>query len=129
MKVLLLSIGILITYFSFSQDYSVQLIPDSLKLNANAVKRMEEIYVSIESTKKVMVRRKYAITVFNKRGAAFAAYYNSYSSLKKLNSIEGSLYDAAGKKIGTVKRKEIEDVPYSDGFSLMQDNRIKSHQF
>jgi hypothetical protein len=129
MKVLLLSIGILITYFSFSQDYSVQLIPDSLKLNANAVKRMEEIYVSIESTKKVMVRRKYAITVFNKRGAAFAAYYNSYSSLKKLNSIEGSLYDAAGKKIGTVKRKEIEDAPYSDGFSLMQDNRIKSHQF
>lgn len=129
MKVLLLSIGILILCSSYGQDYSVQLIPDSLKQNANAVKRMEEIYVTIESTKKVMVRRKYAITVLNKQGAAYAAYYNSYSSLKKLNSIEGSLYDATGKKIATVKRKDIEDEPYSDGFSLMQDNRIKSHQF
>ena len=81
MKALLLSFSMLIFCFSYGQDYSVQLIPDSLKLNANAVKRMEEIYVTIESTKKVMVKRKYAITVLNKQGAAYAAYYNSYSSL------------------------------------------------
>jgi hypothetical protein len=116
-------------FFSQAQSYSINLIPDSLKVNSYAVKRMEEIYVSIESNKKVTVKRKYAITVFNKQGAAYAAYYNSYSSLKKLVKIDGALYDASGKKIADVNRKDIEDAPYSDGFSLMQDNRIKSHQF
>ena len=129
MKDILLIICFFSSLFSYSQSYSVNLIPDSLKTNSHAVKRMEEIYVTIESNKKVIVKRKYAITVFNKQGATYAAYYNSYSSLKKLIKIDGSLYDASGKKIADVKRKDIEDAPYSDGFSLMQDNRIKSHQF
>lgn len=111
------------------QSYAIELIPDSLLKNSVAVKRMEEIQVIIYSTKRIVVKHKYAITILNEEGDKYAGYVNSYSSLKNLMHIDGNLYDANGKKIASVKKKDIEDVAYSDGFSLMRDDRLKSHRF
>ncbi|NCI50675.1 DUF3857 domain-containing protein [Sediminibacterium roseum] len=112
-----------------AQNYAVALIPDSLIKDANAVKRMEEIRVTMKSLDKVIVKRHYAITILNEKGDRYAQYQNNYSSLEGLSDITGSLYDASGKKIQSVKRKDIMDVPVSDGASLMNDDRIKAHNF
>lgn len=113
----------------FGQDYNVSLIPDSLKLNADVVKRDEEIHVSIKSMDKVIIKRKYALTILNSNGDAHARYYNYYSSLEGLSDISGILLDASGKKIRSVRRNDIVDMSVADGMSLMLDDRIKVHNF
>lgn len=112
-----------------AQVYNVQLIPDSLKKNAHAVKRMEELHVIIKALNKVVVTNKYAITILDEQGDQESGYINSYSSMQDLSSIEGNLYDAFGKKLKSVKKKDIIDASNSDGFSLMLDSRIKKHNF
>lgn len=112
-----------------AQDYNVNSIPDSLKQNTHAVKRLEELRVIIKSNNTVIIKHKYAITVLDEQGDGFAEYSNTYSMLEELSNIDGHLFDANGKKLKSVKKKDIEDVPTSDGFSLMQDDRIKRHNF
>lgn len=112
-----------------AQNYSVALIPDSLIKNAHLVKRMEELRVNIKSINKVVVTNKYAITILDEQGEDASGYINAYSSMRDLSSIEGNLYDASGKKLKSVKKRDITDAPSSDGFSLMLDNRYKRHNF
>jgi len=112
-----------------AQNYSVSQIPDSLKLNAHVVKRLEELHVIIKSINKVIVKHKYAVTILDEQGDDYAEYTNNYSSLEDLSNIDGNLFDAVGKKLKSVKRKDIADAPVADGFSLMLDDRIKKHNF
>lgn len=111
------------------QDYNVSLIPDSLIKNANAVKRFEELRVVIKSTGKAVVYHKYAITVFNENAGWCAAYQNSYDKLQSLSDISGYLFDASGKKLKSVKKKDIADASYTDDEALVTDNRYKRHDF
>ncbi len=129
MKKLLLAILFLSSIKSFSQKYNVSAIPDSLKKNADAVKRFEELKVTIKSKSKGVVIHKYAITILNEAGAKFASYQNSYDKLQSLENISGHLYDASGKEIKSVKKKDIADYSAFDNVSLISDNRIKRHNF
>lgn len=113
----------------YAQNYAVSAIPDSLLKNSNAVKRFEEIIVTLSENGTLTTTHKYAITILNEAADKYAWYQNYYSKLRKLNNIEGSLYDAKGVKLKEVKRKDIIDVPGSDGFSLMLDDRVKAHNF
>lgn len=112
-----------------AQDYNVALIPDSLRKNADVIVRNYEMHVQVKAMDKVIIKRKYAVTILNENGDEYAVYYNSYDPQQPLSDIDGNLYDAAGKKLKNVKRKDIQDVPLQDGFSLMRDTRIKSHNF
>ena len=123
-------IFLIMAYLSVTaQDYNVVLIPDSLKTDADAVLRSEYLEVHIKSLEKTIVKHKYAITIFNEAGAEYANYYNRYDTKSPLYDISGTLYDATGKKLKTVKRKDIVDVSLQDGMSLMLDDRIKAHNF
>lgn len=112
-----------------AQDYNVNRIPDSLKENANAVKRMEELKIIIKSPGKAIVQHKYAITILNEAGDKFASYENNYDKLQSLYDISGRLFDASGKEIKSSKKKDISDIGYNDPISVMTDNRIRSHDF
>ncbi len=129
MKPFLIFIFLSAAFAVTAQNYNVSAIPDSLKENANAVKRMEEFHVIIKSLDKVIVKHRYAITILNEKGDEYAEYSNNYSSLEGLSDISGNLYDASGKKIQSVKKKDISDVSIADGESLMLDDRIKRHNF
>src|SRR5690242_8489009 len=100
---LLIAVGLLTTIAS-AQDYNVALIPDSLKANANVVNRMEELRVIIKDVGKAIIKHKYAITVFNESGDQYAMYSNSYRKMESLYDIDGNLYDAAGKRLKSVKK-------------------------
>ncbi len=128
MKQLLLII-VLFPLFVAAQNYNVNQIPDSLKNGADVVKRLEELWVTIKSPSKATIKHKYAITVLNEAGDGFAYYSNSYDKLQSLQDITGHLYDADGKELKKVKKKDIQDVSSDDDMSLMTDNRIKRHTF
>ncbi|MES2329095.1 MAG: DUF3857 domain-containing protein [Bacteroidota bacterium] len=113
----------------FSQDYRASLIPDSLKLNANAVKRFEELHIIIKGIDKAVIKHKYAITVLNEDGDDFAYYVNSYSNLRSLSDISGRLLDADGKVLKTIKKKDISDMSTSDDETMLTDTRVKRYAF
>ena len=129
MKKYLLWLMMVVCTSSMAQNYDVKLIPDSLVQNADAVTRFEEMRLTIYSTSSAKITHKWAVTVYNEAGSRYAAYSNSYSPMHDLSNISGELYDASGIKLKSVKRKDIADMSMEDGFSLMQDTRIKQHNF
>ena len=109
--------------------YAVQLIPVQLLQKANAVKRMEEIKIEIKDASNATITNKYAITILNASGEDAAEVQELYDQFINIQGINGSLYDAAGKKIKSLKKADINDYSGNDGFSLALDYRIKKHNF
>lgn len=112
-----------------SQNYSVQTIPDSLTKNADAIKRFEEVKISISDIDKAVIHHKYAMTILNDAGKKYSVYSNNYSKLVSLSDIDGDLYDASGKHLKNVKKKDIADFDDDDEMTLATDARIKAHNF
>lgn len=129
MKFFLIIIVLALSMVCNAQGYAVSLIPDSLMENVNVVKREELIYVTIKSPSKATVKRKYAVTILNEKGDNYATYFNSYSKLVSLSDITGKLYDAQGKLIKSIKKKDIADMSMGDDVSLLTDDRSKSFSF
>jgi len=109
--------------------YPVSAIADSLKKGANVVKRTEEIDFEVISTKSSKMHYKYAFTILNENGDKYAGFSESYNKFKHIESIEGFLYDKDGKLLKKVKTKDLTDVSAVDNISLIDDNRVKHHNF
>ncbi len=115
--------------FAADGDYAVSKIPEVLLKNADAVKRMEEIRFEVQDIGKSRKYHKYALTVLNEKGDKYAMEVIGYDKLREVKSIEGSLFDADGKKIKGLKKGEIKDLSATDDISLIDDSRIKVHGF
>lgn len=112
-----------------AQKYSVSSIAPALLKNASVVKRSEELKITIKSSSLAVIKHKYAVTILNEAGASNAGYANYYNKMRDLSSISGSLYDANGKELKSVKKKDIADFSSNDDISLMTDSRYKTHNF
>lgn len=129
MKQKILLILLFFPFILTAQDYRVSLIPDSLKVNANAIKRIEEIHVLIKGIDKAIVKSKCAYTILNEAGEKFAYYSNYYDKFRSLSDITGRMFDADGKLLKSIKRKDISDVSVNDEESMVTDARTKRFAF
>ena len=112
-----------------AQSYNSLLIADSLTKNANVVCRYKELRVEIKDPGKARIYRKHAYTILNEAGDRYSFFYTHYDKFNDINDIDGSLFDAAGKQLKNVKKKDIEDLSGNDDISLMVDTRYKAHSF
>ncbi len=110
-------------------DYAVSGIPASLLKNANAVKRAEEITFEITEGNRAKCRHMVAFTILNEQGEKWSYFGEAYDKLRSITSFNGTLYDASGKKIKSLKRSDIKDVSGYNEESLADDNRVKWHSF
>src|SRR5690349_18413596 len=94
-----------ISILSFAGDpvYPVSTIPASLLKDADIVKRKEEVQFEIVNTHETITRRLYALTILNESGLDAAQFVAGYDKLRKIQSIEGSLYDAKGQLLKKLK--------------------------
>ncbi len=131
MKNLLLLAFTLVVLKTHAADikYPVSAIPAPLKENANVVKRMEDFYFEIKGNSEAVVKRKFALTILNEKGDAHAALVLWYDKFRQIRSIEGCLYDAQGRLLKKLKSKDIKDQSAVDNNNLMDDSRVKSHNF
>lgn len=111
------------------KNFAVWGISPAMKKNAHAVKRMEETIFHIIKTDETIFRKKWAITVLDEKGDSYAQFEEYYDKLSSIKSIDGSLFDANGKKLKDLKNKEISDVSAVNENNLIDDNRKKTHQF
>lgn len=129
-------LSVFILFFSFclpasaaDGDYAVSKIAPALLKNANAVLRLEEQRFEFINPGKAAYKNRYVITVLNENGDYWAGYWEYYDKFQKIESIEGILYDAMGKQLKKIKTKDAEDVSGVADFSLIDDNRVKRHNF
>lgn len=121
----LLSIG---PAFAGDPIYPAMLIPDSLKKNAHAVTRLEEVTVKVNDPRDVRMTMHYIVTVLDAEGEKFAYFAGGYDKLTEIRSIKGTLYDGLGLPIKKLKQSDIQDLSGTGG-DLMTDDRIKRHVF
>jgi hypothetical protein len=112
-----------------AQQYEGVLIPDSLKKNADVVKRYEEKIIEIKSIGKAVEKERHVYTVLNEDAERFGSYTSFYNKFISIDNISCTLYDALGKKIKHIKKSDMDDRSYFDGFSLMNDARYKTTDF
>ena len=112
-----------------AQQYSVLLIPDSLIKNANVVKRYDEITLEIKSPAKAVQREHHVYTILDEKAEYYARITSFYGQFNSINYVNGTLYDASGKVQKHIKKKDMDDYSYADGFSLMNDERYKTANF
>ena len=128
-SIIFLTIGNFVFAHNGDDDYAVSKISPVLRLNANAVLRFEQITFEVISTKEAVEKNHYVVTILNENGDDWAEFSEYYDKLRKINSIEGFLYDANGKLLKKVKMKDMQDLSGVSDMSLMEDNRIKRHNF
>jgi len=115
--------------FAGDGSFAVGTISQVLKTDANAVKRMEEIRFDLTNLSKPKLYKKFAITILNENGDKYAFFHEWYNKFKEISSISGTLYDEQGKKIRSLKKDEIKDLSGTGEESLIEDFRIKYHNF
>src|SRR5215510_12944431 len=132
MKRLILISGFVINaliLFAGDGEYAVSKIPAALLKNANAVLRFEDVKFEMVSTKEAIETNHYVITILNENGDNWAEFEEYYDKLREINSVEGYLYDANGKQLKKMKFKDLQDLSGTGESSLIEDNRVKSHNF
>lgn len=115
--------------FANNGDYAVSNIPAALLANANAVIRLEEERFNLVNEGEAISQRTFVVTILNENGDKFSGFFDYYNSFRDIRSVEGNLYDASGKKIRSLKKKDIQDLSGVSEGSLMDNDRIKQHSF
>lgn len=126
---MLLLIAFCNTSFGKDGDYAVSKIPSALKEKANVVKRSEILRFEITEDNKAIYYRKVAYTILNENGEKWSYFGEAYDKLSSVGSFEGTLFDAEGNKLKSLKKSDIKDVSGSDESNLADDNRLKWHSF
>lgn len=110
--------------FSQKLDYSIQSVPDSLKQNANAVIRFNQLDILITSQENMKITTKRVVSVYNEKGMGAIDAIEWYDKSTKVTSVEATVFDENGKEIKRIKRKDFRDQCVIDGSTLFSDNRI-----
>ncbi|MEZ4977089.1 MAG: DUF3857 domain-containing protein [Flavobacteriaceae bacterium] len=128
MRSVFLILFYIVTSTVFSQDgisLGVGKIPEELTTGANAVVRLASMEINILSQDKMLIKNKRIVTVLNSNGDSKVGAVYHYDSNNKLKVLEAMVYDAMGKEIKKIKKKDFADVSATDGFSLYTDSRLK----
>lgn len=129
MKQLIIYLSLFVTIKATAQSYNISLISDSLIKNANVVCRSNELRIEIKEPGKAKIYRKRVFSILNEAGDKYSFFYTYYDKFNDINDIDGTLYDASGKELKNVKKKDIEDLSGNDNSNLMVDTRFKVHSF
>lgn len=121
--------GLILASVKLHAQYPVAVIPDSLTKDARVVTRLDEKTIELKSPGKASVHEHHVFTIMSESGKAFGSYVADYDKFKSLNDVSGTLYDANGKEIKHVKKKDFADESGSGDETLMTDTRYKVFNF
>ena len=126
MKTIINFLLILLPAFLFSQEINLSAlgIADELKENSNAVVRLNQVDIKIKSQRLMQIKQKRVITILNEYGVSNIDALEYFDKNSKILKIEATVYNAFGKEIKSIRRKDFKDVSVGDGFSVFNDNRM-----
>jgi len=110
--------------FGQKSEYPTSTIPDSLKQNANAVVRLNQLDINITSQKSMTIKSIVVTTVLNELGLQSLDLVESYDKNRRISKVVATAYDAFGREIKVYRRKDFRDNSVADGVSIFNDNRM-----
>lgn len=121
---LLVSIFFSTILFSQNNNLSILGIPEQLKEHANSVIREQTISIEIKSISSMLINTHKTITVLNEKGLNNIDIGEQYSKSWTVNNIQAQIYDAFGKEIKKLKKKDFLDISASDDSPGIVDERL-----
>ena len=104
-------------------EYSVANMPVEL-LESDAVVRNHTIEYDIKSPAKARLYERRVITMLDDESDLNELHIH-YDKFRKVENISAKLYDAKGKLIRKISKKEIKDYSAISSYSIYEDSRIK----
>lgn len=104
--------------------YSALTIPDSLKKGADAVFRLDEDIIEIQSPSKYTRTTHQIVTLLNKDAAGHFYLSEWFDKFNTVSDIEVKQYNSLGMEVKKWKKKDFETVAYNDYMSLHTDDKI-----
>ena len=104
-------------------EYTAFNIADSLKQNANAVVRLNQVAIDVLSQRDMTISTVRTITVLNEKGLSAIDAIENYNKTTTIKDIEATIYDGFGKEIKKIKRKDFKDQSAVGGSTLFSDSR------
>ena len=128
MKIKTFQFAIILIFFVFKiqaqkNEYPLLLIADSLKENADAIVRLNQLDIHISSQRNMNIKTRRVITIFNKNGLSAIDAFENYNKRTYVKSIEVKVIDAFGNEIKRIKKKDFKDVSAISGSTLFSDSR------
>ncbi len=111
--------------YSQESNYQSLIINKSLIQDANAVVRLNETTININSINELVVTKKRVVTVLNELGNRNVNAMEWYDDSEKITNIQAVVYDYLGKEINKYKQKDFEDVSAVSGGTLYSDSRVQ----
>jgi hypothetical protein len=111
------------TLFAQKLEYNTLIISDSIKENANAVVRLNQIDIVIASQRSMKINTKRIVTVLNENGLSAIDAGEYYDKKTSVNSILATVYNVLGTEIKKIKRKDFRDQCVIDGITIFSDSR------
>lgn len=115
---------VVLSFWSFSQDYSVTSIPENLLVNANAVIREHSEDYILKSVNDMTVKETHVVTIMSAAGDRYSTVFIPYNPTTKVNNIKVEMLDGAGKVIKTFAKKDFSDYTNNPSAGLYTDDRI-----
>lgn len=112
-----------VTLFSQETSYAVANIPAELKENANAVVRLNQKNIKIDSRKSMIITTKNVVTILNDNGLTHMDASEYFDKSTKIKSIEAIILDESGKEIKKIKRKDFKENSVTEG-SIITDGKL-----
>ncbi|MEZ0005964.1 hypothetical protein ABH942_001327 [Flavobacterium sp. 28YEA47A] len=109
-------------------EYTVANIPAELKENANAVVRLDQKNIVVASRKSMITTTKSIVTVLNENGLSYMDLSEYFSGKTRIKSIEAQFYNAFGKEIKKVKRKDFKENSVS-GNSIVSEGKVLYYDY
>lgn len=124
MKSIILSILFALQAINISSQFDLALIPDSLKLNADAVVLKNDERLEIFSKSKLIRTTSSEILVLNNNKNQINEIIIGYDQFTKVEELNITILAVDGKKIKTIKKKDFLDQVAEDGISVATDDRF-----
>ena len=124
---LLLSLAMILGYSSFAQEnYSVNLIPEELKENANAVIRVHNTSVEVVALDQMIISEYRVVTILNRFGDQHSGTQESYDdSSRSILKISAIVLDSEGEVVKKYKKSDFKDVSAVSNGQMYMDDRVK----
>ena len=126
-----LTVSMLCTYTRaqvLENIYSAYAIPKELLTNStNAVVRKFDLSYEVKDLTQAIEKEHKIVTILNEKGKGHGEPYFRYDKFNIIEDIEANFYDANGKLVRKLKKKDIKDVKaFEEG---IDDSRYKQIEF
>ena len=86
--------------------------------------REQEYILEIKSPEKAVMKERTVYTILNENGDNMGGYTGWYDKFTSINSVTGILYDASGKEIKRIKKKDMDDHSYVSEGALADERQV-----